>query len=342
MVVTSDERTTAGPSAASTEAVRAVLFDADGSDREIELESAALERVGKQQLLWVDVAAAGGEVEGGPWNSLGLDAAEVERALQPGERPRLETFDDFFHLTVFVIEERQSSYEAVELHAFAGENWIVTVHQPALALVDSFNGSLKGETELGALDGAVFLATLLNWLLNGYFHLVEHLEEDVDDLDERLLNKKKEVKEDHLLEELVAGRRHISRLRRLLAPHRDVFSMLAQPDSKVFTASESAEAFERLQERLEQAIGAVDQAREMLMGSFEVFMTQTTQRTNDIMKVLTVASVLLLPSIVIAGIMGMNFKVRLFDIPELFWVTITVMLALAATTLVVARWRKWI
>jgi Mg2+ and Co2+ transporter CorA len=52
--------------------------------------------------------------------------------------------------------------------------------------------------------------------------------------------------------------------------------------------------------------------------------------------------VVLLPAVVIAGVMGMNFKVPIFDNPAFFWVVIGVMLALAATTILVARWRRWL
>ena len=71
-------------------------------------------------------------------------------------------------------------------------------------------------------------------------------------------------------------------------------------------------------------------------------MTRVAQRTNDVMRLLTWVSVLLLPAVVIAGVMGMNFKVGFFDNPGYFFVVIGVMVALAAGTLVVARWRGWL
>jgi Mg2+ and Co2+ transporter CorA len=60
------------------------------------------------------------------------------------------------------------------------------------------------------------------------------------------------------------------------------------------------------------------------------------------MKVLTLASVLLLPGALIAGIFGMNFKVGLFEQAELFWVTIAVIAAIFLATLGVARAKRWI
>jgi Mg2+ and Co2+ transporter CorA len=60
------------------------------------------------------------------------------------------------------------------------------------------------------------------------------------------------------------------------------------------------------------------------------------------MKVLTLLSAVLLPAIVLAGIMGMNFKLPFFDDPNNFWFVVAAMVAFAATIAAVARWRGWL
>jgi magnesium transporter len=73
-----------------------------------------------------------------------------------------------------------------------------------------------------------------------------------------------------------------------------------------------------------------------------VLVARTGQRTNEIMKVLTLGTVLLLPGALIAGIMGMNFRIGLFDTGWYFWVVCAGIVALALATLAVARKRRWI
>ena len=63
----------------------------------------------------------------------------------------------------------------------------------------------------------------------------------------------------------------------------------------------------------------------MLLGSFDILMSRTGQRTNDVMKVLTIASVVILPSTLIAGVLGMNFHPPFFDSPNLFWAALGLM-----------------
>ena len=83
-------------------------------------------------------------------------------------------------------------------------------------------------------------------------------------------------------------------------------------------------------------------ARDAIVGSFDVLIARGGQRTNEIMKVLTLASVILLPGALIAGVMGMNFKVGLFDDPNLFWVVLAVIVLIAPVTIGLAKLWRWI
>jgi Mg2+ and Co2+ transporter CorA len=71
-------------------------------------------------------------------------------------------------------------------------------------------------------------------------------------------------------------------------------------------------------------------------------MASSAQRANEVMKALTILSAILLPAVVLAGVMGMNFKIAFFEDPGNFWLAVGAMLALAATVLGVSRWRGWI
>ena len=91
-----------------------------------------------------------------------------------------------------------------------------------------------------------------------------------------------------------------------------------------------------------QAVDAAREAKDSTRGSFDLLVARIGQRTNDIMKLLTLATVILLPATVLAGIMGMNFQVGLFDLVWMFWAVIAAMLGIAVLVLTVARTRRWI
>ena len=128
----------------------------------------------------------------------------------------------------------------------------------------------------------------------------------------------------------------------MLSGQREVFAAFATPDFRT-VVGDDAEAFAGVASRFEGALGSVENSRDLLLGSFEVFMTRTSQRTNDTMKILALATVLLLPGSLIAGLLGMNVTVPLSqDNPMSFWVVVVVIAILATVVLLAARARRWI
>lgn len=145
-----------------------------------------------------------------------------------------------------------------------------------------------------------------------------------------------------LLPQLVALRLRIAQLRMQLAPHREVFARLASPELDDVSSTQSSEAFRALSRQVADVIATIEDTREMLLGSFDILMSRTGQRTNDVMKVLTIASVVILPSTLIAGVLGMNFHPAFFDSPNLFWAALGLMALLICATLITARRMRWI
>jgi Mg2+ and Co2+ transporter CorA len=227
--------------------------------------------------------------------------------------------------------------DPIPLQILIGDGWVITHHDGEIAFLDEHRESVQDQREVGRLTPVEFLVSLLDWHVDAFFHVSEQLEKEVDELDDAALGTDR-----NLLDRLVAMRRRITRVRRVIVAHRGVAAELLRPDFLPESARHGAEALATVAKRLERAGDAVSNAREMLIGTFDVHMTRTAQRTNDTMRLLTLASVILLPSVVLAGVMGMNFKVSLFDDPNLFWVVIGIMLAMAAATLGIARWRRWL
>ena len=225
------------------------------------------------------------------------------------------------------------------LHCLVGPNWVVTLHKGNLNLVDEFNKPFHGETRLGDLTAppSVVGARLAALRL---LRVIEGLQGDIDHLDEDLLSESPD--EESFLDRLQAFRPRVRTRATLSAPIARSWGCSATRYPTPWWGRRRLDDYQRLEERLQQAIEAVDTTREMIVGSFDIFMTRTAQTTNDIMKRLTIVSVLLLPAAALAGIMGTNFKVEIFDWPWMFWVTIGLMLAVAGVTLVVAKRRRWL
>jgi Mg2+ and Co2+ transporter CorA len=95
--------------------------------------------------------------------------------------------------------------------------------------------------------------------------------------------------------------------------------------------------------RFEGAILSLESTRDVVLGSFDILMTRTAQRTNDVMRVLTVATVMALPATITAGFLGMNVIVPVpNDDPAAFWLIVGVVVVFEIVVAAIARWRHWI
>ncbi|HEX5040009.1 MAG TPA: CorA family divalent cation transporter [Candidatus Limnocylindria bacterium] len=315
--------------------IEALLSRGDGTDERVDLASWNRERLRPDELLWIDVMGMDADETDLLGRALGLSDSAAEALRGEVEDPGATVLDGAVEIRVLSVSAEDETPAAMRI--LVGSGWIVTQHRRVIEMLDERRERITDQREIGLLSPVEFLVTILGWHVDSFFRTAEQLELEVDRLDDAALRG-----EEDMLRQLVAMRRRIARCRRVAGLHREVFAELARPDFLPDLDDRESTALALVTDRLDRAYDALSNAREMLIGSFDVHMTRTAQRTNDIMRILTWASVILLPAVVIAGIMGMNFKVGFFDNPNVFFVVVGLMLALAVVTLLVARWRGWL
>ena len=200
--------------------------------------------------------------------------------------------------------------EPSEIECVVGDNWVVTAHERPAAVLDQFAELAAGSGRTGDLDGPMFLAGLLEWVLDEHSSAFERIENELEQVDSRAMRGESDPEDE--IERLVTLRLQVGKLRRSLVSHRSLLLALAHPELEALGDEDSARRFELLVDRYEQTLEGARDVRESIYGSFDVLIARTGHRTNEIVKVLTLASVIFLPGALIAGIMGMNFKAGLF------------------------------
>lgn len=321
-------------------ATRAYLYDATGTDQEVTLSELRVEDLHARQLLWVDVS----EFDEGELHQLGIQLSlkrdSLYTLLQAGRRPRLDHYSGYSQFNIQTIQQTNGKYSLVEVDFILGANLVVSVHRKPINFLDSFDQRVKGDSDLGELDAPAFLAGLLDWHVTSYFHLLEELEKEVDKIDAHALRPRHSR---DLLAELAKLRQRVAFVRRVLTPHREVYAAMTRPDFQAIANSSSSVHFRSLADRLDRAIEAMENARELLVGSFDIFTTQTTLRTNEVIKVLTLVSFVWFPASVIVGITTLLLKtpVNPMAAPG-FWIMMGVIGLIASATVVLARWKRWI
>ncbi len=322
--------------------IDAFLYDASGTDERVELEDVDVSKLDENKLLWVSIIQRErGAIEqvcsrlklGNIPASLRIDRKSV--------RPRMHSYGSFFHFSIIsVVNSESGSPEKMPIDFLVGKNYVIAIHEGPVDYFVDFQKRDFGETHFGELDAESFVATLLDLHIVSYFRALDAIEKRVDKLDALVLRR--ELETDEFLERMVALRNDVSKLRRWLVPHREVIYGFLRPDFQRISESDSLDVYKTISNHYENAVDAIETSRETVLGVFDLYATKSAQLMNIFIQRLTYLTLVTGSLSVIAGVLGMNYKVDFFDSPSGFWVTIGGMLIITAGMTIYARFRRWI
>jgi Mg2+ and Co2+ transporter CorA len=319
---------------------RAVLLRLPDEDREVELGVPQIAGIDvEDELIWITIGLEPQQVAAAA-ATVGEPPERLMRLMWRNDRPTFRDDGELSAVSVRVPLIEQHGQTLLVVCAF-GRGWVITAQDTLSNALSMFRAHVRTSGWLGALDSASFAGLLLDWLFNQYRLSFEQLEEAVDAFDSAVLERSV-GDQDRAVSSLVGLRRRVTALRRMLAAHRDLELWISHASEHYLVSAEAMEHLERIGPRIEQAFQAADTARDSINGSFALLMSTTAQRTNDIIKLLTVVSVTLLPATLVAGIMGMNFHPTFFDRAGLFWAVVAVITSLISAALLYARRERWI
>jgi Mg2+ and Co2+ transporter CorA len=141
---------------------------------------------------------------------------------------------------------------------------------------------------------------------------------------------------------MVELRKDVSKLRRWLIPQRELIYSFVRPDFQQITEEDTRELYKTVESHFENAVDAIDGARESVLGVFDLYATKASQLTNVFIQRLTFLTLVMGLLGVVAGVLGMNFKNTFYDNPYGFWTTLIAMIIFTLAATVYARRRRWI
>jgi magnesium transporter len=338
-------------------ATKAYLYDADGQDREVPIEAEMLAGLDDRSLLWIDSDDRGDETLAHVASLIGVSAGYFK--AYDGARPTLDNYGDHFHFRVSAAPQHRENLSDGEepsadlkpdrapdmlitpsIDFVVCKQVLVTVHDGPVACLERFRLQDKADTMIGLLSPQALAASLMDWHLGAFFDEVSRIEGSVDRLDERVL---REITHKSLLGRMVAMRRRVSKLRALLVAQRDVFYGLSRPDFALVTDSGAAPFYHALSTRFERALDEVERARDLVTGSFELFTSRSSQLTNDLVRILTFMTAIIGFCAAVAGLLGMNFQLSIFQTGYRGFLAVTSALLLTGLLSVIyGRHRHWI
>ena len=317
------------------------LYDADGSEKEIDLEENILERLNDKQLLWINILEREEETIKHAVEVLHLEKVPMKGILRISERPKIFKFKEFYHFFIISVQmNEESKLRPIPIDFLVGKNFVITVHDGDVNYLQEFAKREKGEAGIGELDAESFVATMLDLHIASYFRVLEDIEEIVDRMDDRILQK--DMKDEEFLNKMVKLRSDVSKLRRWFLPHRDIFYALSRPDFKRIAESDSFENFQELNSHFESAVDAIESSRDTVLSLFDLFTTKSSHNMNNQIRRLTFITLIVVGLGAIAGVWGMNFEVEYFKAAETgFWMTMIAMGLYILSAMVIGKILRW-
>jgi magnesium transporter len=268
---------------------------------------------------------------------LGLHPLIAEDILERNQRAKVEEIDGDLHIVIFDLRF-DGEVKLTEVDIVLGERFLLTSHPAAfepLALAQLRSGAAP----LLARGHDYLLYAILDGIVDGYFPVLDELSEDLDSLEDAVI----ETPTSWTLQRLFTLKRELMALRRATSPAREVLNQLTNRESNRIRP-EHILYFRDVYDHLIRVADEVDNDRELVAGTLDVYLSTVNNNLSAIMKRLTGVTVILAGVGAVAGIFGMSEAGLTFDGGEHpgFWMVTAVIVALAAVTAVFLRRIDWI
>lgn len=255
------------------------------------------------QVLWVDVLNPAPAVMADLARVFMLHPLAVEDALKRRQRPKAEEYDRCLFITTHAARARGTTDVALdEIDVFAGRGFVITTHTAAPVLDEARRRLAQAPADLRSSDGYL-LYVILDAVVDSYFPVLDTLDEYVERLEDTLFKQPTPKTMDRLF----AAKRSLLRLRRVASPQRDMMGLMLRHDPQIVGASLRA-YFRDIYDHLLRITEQIDTHRDLLAGALDIYLTLTSNRLNEIVKVLTMVTAIFASLAVITGFYGMNFE----------------------------------
>lgn len=302
----------------------------------------------RANVVWVDLHDPGdaihADVERVLREVFAFHPLAVDDALVESHVPKVDDWGDYLYIVLHAVDFRagMTEIQTKEVDIFVGPNYLVTHHvEPIEALERQWKSTLRDErhTRRGV---DYLLYELCDAIASDYMPCMDAIDEVLDRVQDRVFDGN----DPENVQAIFRLKSAVLELRRVLSPQREVLNKLARGDFAVIDARDRV-YFRDVYDHFVRLADLNESLRDLVSGAMDTHLSVTANRTNNIMKALTIISVLFMPLTFITGFFGMNFfggSIELmFDTNKwaFFGVAMTIMFSIPIAIVLYIRRRGW-
>jgi len=309
-----------------------------------EKEAASLEdcrtMMESQGVTWINVSGVHdvGLVEK-VGSLLDLHPLLLEDVVHTGQRAKMEEYDGkiFFVVRMIYFQDGEMLNEQVSL--VVGQGVVLSFQETPGDIFGPIRDRIRHAKGRIRSRGADYLAyTLMDTLVDNYFLVVETMAEHMETMEAEVLEDPRVA----VLSDIQQQKRQVIFLRKAVWPLRDMVARLERAEGSLF-GPDMRMYVKDLHDHSIQVMETVETFRDVMSGVLDIYLSQASNRMNEVMKVLTVIATIFIPLTFVVGVYGMNFQ----HMPELSWqwgypAIWGVMTALAVMMLILFRRKDWL
>jgi magnesium transporter len=279
----------------------------------------------------------------------GFHPLAIEDSIQYSQRPKIESYQHlgdvcqqgYFYMVFHGpdLETFKEHLRTKEIDMFMSERYLVTIHEEDFRTINEIAGRAAADARV-VLDPGIdmLLHNILDHITDAYMPILDYLGDTLDDLEDRALHEPtKEV-----LSEISGKKRELLNLRRIVGPQREVLAMLTRGEVP-FIRMEARAYFRDVQDHLNRTVETVELYRDLVLGARDIYLSSISNNLNQIMKTLTIISVIALPLTIVTSFFGMNFEAMPLAHSQWgFWIAMIGMVGIEVGVFWWFRKKKWI
>jgi magnesium transporter len=258
--------------------------------------------------IWLDILGSDddtSEVEALFHDVFRFDRLAIEDALRETNVPKLDEWGHYLYIVFHAIQFDPATDDLclTELDLFLGDNFLVTYHTAEVSAVERLTRLLTRDSERQFAQGADHLLYhLLDMVVADHLAAIEHLDETIDKVEDQII----ENANPRTLHTILRVKQAALQLSRSIGPQREVANRLVR-DSFPQIDTKDRIYFRNVYDQLVRLHDITETVRDLVSGALDTYLSVVSNRTNEVMKTLTIVTVLFLPLNFLVGFFGMNF-----------------------------------
>lgn len=300
----------------------------------------------KEKLTWIDIANAGKkEIEYLRKNyDFSLSHLQASSSKTMSQRPVVEKNDKYLFLILHFPVFEKENIAAGEIEFFIGKDYIITLHNNNIkALGDFFSRYKKDTNSFMSYEyesTGVLLYEILDRLINDCYSLLDYNSVKISEVEELIFSQEQKIAAGKIL----SMRRNIINIRKIMQNHKNIIKKLAHSDIGFNPEDKIKRYYNLLLENTKRLWENFDNQKDMIEVLNSTNESYMNDRISEIMKTLTIFSVIVFPLTLFAAVFGMNTTkgMPFMDNENGFWIIIAIMMTASLIMLLIFERKKWL